>query len=231
MKIAATFFGAVLAGGVCLAQTPDPTPKPTLDEAISAFAVQQPDEGSPFFSDREIAKVERRKYATGDVQGATGLNDTAIYPRTDSTSSASTIFGKFFTTMFSSIKIGKLNQAPDPAQLKVEPPTFSMADRREVDVVFSVKNDGKKIMRLDYPTTQRIDIITTDSSGKVLDRWSDDRAFETEEGIVFINPGERIQYSEKVPTRDMKAGEYYEVTADAANNPDYTATRRVLPTP
>jgi hypothetical protein len=113
--------------------------------------------------------------------------------------------------------------------LKVDPATFSLDDRREVTVTFIVENHTNKLVKLDFPTSQRIEILVRDSSGKVIEKWSDDRAFQDVSGVVMINPGEHIQYEEKIATRDMQPGQTYVVEASMANNPEFTKTATVKP--
>lgn len=210
---------------------PEATGRPTSESAIAAFAVKPPDEASPFFVNRELAREEMRVNAEAELGGAMQPDGNAMYPSIrGSDEGFSRIFLGFFTNMFASVRLGS-GPAKEPAEVKVTPPEFSLADRREVEVSYSVRNHSRKILRLDYPTTQRIEILTTDSSGGVLDRWSDDRAFEPKEGIVFVNPGERIVYTDMVPTREMKAGETYEIVADVVGHPEYTASRPVEPSP
>ena len=111
------------------------------------------------------------------------------------------------------------------------PRSFPWSERRELDTTYTVRNNTKKIIRLDFNTTQRIDILTSDASGKVIEKWSEDRAFQLQEGIVIINPKERIEYSEKVATREMKPSETYTIKADVVGYPDYTATTTSRPRP
>lgn len=213
-----------------MAQAPGarPTPKPTFDEGVAAFAVRAPDEGSPFFSEREMARVAMAQQGRQQVRTDT----VAVYPRVkDSPDSASGMLKSFFTEMFSSINWRGLRTEQTTEKLQIEPENFSLQDRNEVGVVYTVRNNTGKIIRLDYATTQRIDLETTDGSGKVLEKWSNDRAFEPQEGIVIINPKERIEYRENVPTRDMKAGETYGIKAEVTGYPDYTVIRTVTPAP
>ncbi len=58
--------------------------------------------------------------------------------------------------------------------------------------------------------------------GKVIDKWSDDQVFSPREGIVFINPKERIEYSEKMSDADMKSGQMYSIEGSVPNNPEFT---------
>jgi hypothetical protein len=217
--------------GLALAQTAPgakPTPPPSPVDAAAAFAVAPPDEGSPIFADREAAK-----YVARNPQGTAPQQDTvAVYPRAkNSDDSASAMFGKFFTEMFASINFRKLQGRKTTENLTLEPPSFSLGERREVEAVYTLRNNSNKLIRLDFPTSQRMDILTRDSTGQVIDRWSDDRAFQPQEGIIIINPKERIEYREKVPTRDMKADNSYTIQAEVAGYPEYTAQQPVTPSP
>lgn len=222
-----------LPGALHGQQTLDQDKRESLaaEDAIAAFSLRPPDEASPFFSDRELARIERTRQARGDLRGATGPNETAMYPATGGERSAGRILSSFFTSMFSSVRIGRLGRQTPDAEITLDPMDFSLADRREVETIFLVRNNGRKILRFDYPTTQRFDLSVRNGTGEVVERWSDDRAFSPEEGIVFINPGERIEYREKIPTRDMQPGVFNEVTAEVANHPDYSAVKRFTPAP
>jgi hypothetical protein len=216
--------------GAALAQTTPgakPTPPPSPQQAAAAFAVTLPDEGSPFFAEREAARILATQPRVQAQQDA-----LAVYPKVkDSEDSASAMFGKFFSEMFASVNLRKLRGRPTTEKLTIEPPSFSLSDRREVEGTYTLRNNTGRLIRLDYETTQRIDIITRDANGNIIDRWSDDRAFQPQEGIVIINPKERIEYREKIPTRDMKAGESYTIQAEVVGYPEYTATQQVTPAP
>src|SRR5689334_6373791 len=80
------------------------------------------------------------------------------------------------------------------ATLSVEPPAPKLAEVRFVKVRLQLVNQGKRIGRLDFPTTQRIDVVVKDSAGKVVEQWSEYHRFEKEPGMVIINPGERLEY-------------------------------------
>ncbi|HEY5744258.1 MAG TPA: BsuPI-related putative proteinase inhibitor [Terrimicrobiaceae bacterium] len=205
-----------------------PSPAPAVSYPSTAFGVLPPDEGSPFFAERQRAKYALSK----EGQEARELETVSTYPRAKgSADSVTTIFSRFFTDMFSSIRLGRLRPEKTTQNLKVEPQNFSLAERRELDSTYTVRNNTKKIIRLDFNTTQRIDIFTADPAGKVVEKWSEDRAFQLQEGIVIINPKERIEYSEKVATREMKPLEPYAIKAEVIGYPDYTATTTVTPGP
>jgi hypothetical protein len=199
---------------------------PSASDAVTAFAIAPPDENSPFFLDPVAANA-----TLGTDFAGRDLQDTiAEYPKNrNSPDSASARIKKFFTGMFSSVNIGPLRTPPTTEDLKVEPATFPLQDRRELSVTYSIRNNTKKMTRLEYPTTQRMDIVTTDPKGVVVDRWSDDRSFQPEEGIVVINPKERIEYQEKIPTREMKAKETYKVEAFTTSQEKFTTEKSVNP--
>jgi len=200
--------------------------RPTPRDAATAFAIAPPDENSPFFLNPQAALQTRDTgYAGRDVNDA-----IAEYPKSrNSADTAPARIKKFFTGMFSSVNIGPLRTPPTTVDLAVEPAKFPLQDRREVNVIYTIRNNTKAMTRLEYPTSQRLDIVTTDSKGNVVDRWSDDRAFQPEEGIVVINPKERIEYQEKIPTREMKPGERYKIEAVTTSQEKFPAGNSVTP--
>ncbi len=200
----------------------------TKSDSVAAFAIKPPDEGSPFFTLRQEAKFVASQQGQQRLQA----DSLAVYPRAkNSPDSASSMFTKFFTEMFASVKFKTLRAERTTQTLKIEPEDFSLAERRELDATYVIRNNTGKIIRLDYTTGQRIEMLTKDPSGKVVEKWSDDRAFSPQEGVVIINPKERIEYQEKVPTREMKAGETYTIESEVIGYPDYTKTETVTPAP
>ena len=133
--------------------------------------------------------------------------------------------------LFASVKLGRLRPEKTTQTIELEPSEFSLGERRELDATYTVRNNTNKIIRLDFNTTQRIDILTFDPSGKVVEKWSEDRLFLLQEGVIIINPKERIEYSEKVATREMKPSEPYTIKADIVGYPDYSAEAVVTPSP
>lgn len=188
--------------------------------------MRPPDENSPFFLD----PVASARIADGGTAAVRAENISAEYPRSrGAENNAFDKFTGFFTGMFASVNFGPIRQAPVTSALEVEPTTFSLQDRRELNVTYTIRNNTPRMMRIEYPTGQRIDILTKDSQGNVIDKWSDDRTFSQEEGIVVINPRERIEYQEKIPTREMKAGQSYQVDAFATTDSAFPAEKTVTP--
>lgn len=115
------------------------------------------------------------------------------------------------------------------ASLSVDPPAPKLSEIRLVKVRLQLANRGKRMVRLDFPTTQRIDVVVKDASGKVVEEWSEYHRFEKEPGMVAINPGERLEYSASVATREMKDGLTYAVEAWVSAYDSLRASTSVTP--
>ena len=210
MKRFAVF--ALTASALAHAQSPSSQEKPT------PFAINPPDESSPFFiTGKEYGDEQKEFYSRG-------------YPRVKRNQESLLVEAKnIFTKIVSSAHLGAGSENKPVASLDVQPTTPVLKDNRELSLTYSVKNNSKTMVRLDFQSTQRIEILTRKSSGAIIDRWSDDRAFQSQEGLVVINPNERLEYQEKIPTRDMKAGESYIVEASMKSTPNYQVEQKVLP--
>ncbi len=112
---------------------------------------------------------------------------------------------------------------------RVEPPQFKLSDRREITMIFVVKNNGRRPETLDFPTSQRLEVLLRGQDGRQLFLWSEDRLFEATPATVVVNPGERIEYEAAVPTRDMVVGGDYTVECVLQGRPDLAATIKVRP--
>ena len=113
--------------------------------------------------------------------------------------------------------------------LTVEPAALKLSETRAVKVTVTLANKGKKLIQLDFPTTQRIEVLVKNKAGKRVVQWSEDQAFTNEPTLVAINPGERLEYSANVPTRDLVAGETYTLEAFFPNFDTLRKTRELTP--
>jgi hypothetical protein len=95
--------------------------------------------------------------------------------------------------------------------LQVEPAAVKVPEVRQMKVTVTLANRGHKIVQLDFPSTQRIEVLVKSKEGKIIEQWSEDQAFANEPSIVAVNPNERLEYTVSVSTRDMVAGETYSV--------------------
>jgi hypothetical protein len=109
----------------------------------------------------------------------------------------------FATTGFKGLEIS----------LKVDPPQATIGETKQLKATVTLLNRGKKITQLDFPTSQRIEVLVKNSDGKMIEQWSEDQAFDNEPSLVSVNPNERLEYAVSLSTRDMVAGQTYTVDA------------------
>lgn len=112
-------------------------------------------------------------------------------------------------------------------ELTLNPPAVKLPDTRRVEVTVQLSNSGKKLVQLDFPSSQRIDVHVKNASGRVIERWSDDVAIAPEPGIVTINPGERVEFAAAIATREMSVGQRYTVEAFFPRYPDLRTLKTI----
>jgi hypothetical protein len=123
-----------------------------------------------------------------------------------------------------------LNLKSLSVDIVVDPPAPKLGEQRQMIVSVRLTNKGHRLVQLDFPTTQRVDLFLKDKSGKILEHWADDQKFENESGLVAINPGERIEYNLNVSTREMTAGSEFMIEALFPRYEPLRATTKVVPT-
>jgi hypothetical protein len=212
-RFAAVLFAMPLTMAVALDSPNTSTP----------FEWTPPDESSPFFESNSVFYSQEQK-----IPAAT--SPSSQYPLIKN--GQQTVSGQvqvFFTNMFASVNFRGVAATREEADLIVTPETPNLADTREVGVNYSIRNNSNRMARLDFSTSQRIEILTKNSGGSTIDRWSDDRSFPTQEDVVVINPDERIEYREKISTRDMNPGQTYEVEAMLKSEPNFRLQKPLAP--
>lgn len=200
--------------------------KPASRELLlSELDRRRPDDTSPFFADRETAEFLNSPAGRRFLE----KKDVPTYPNTASYDSVGTVFGGFFKGIFRSIRFG----ADKPAEmisLSVTPgESFALVDRREITATISIHNPGKKLVAIYFPTSQRFDAIIRDNTGAVVENWATDRAFTPEEAVVMVNPGERLEYSATLSTRELKAGQSYTLEVSLHDNAEYQSSTTLSP--
>lgn len=141
-------------------------------------------------------------------------------------------------------KAGQAEMAPPPKgsqvgkewkqlvpSISIDPLPLKLSDVRSFKVTLQLANKGKKLAQLDFPTTQRIEVLVKDATGKTIEQWSEDHAFENEPTLVAINPSERLEYVATIATRDMQAGQTYTVEGFFPNFDQLRASKVVIPLP
>jgi hypothetical protein len=110
--------------------------------------------------------------------------------------------------------------------LVVDPNPVKLADNRQLKVTLTLTNRGGKLAQLEFPTSQRVEVLIKSKDGKTIEQWSQDQAFNNEPTLVTINPRERLEYAVNVATRDMSAGQTYIVEGFF---PNFEALRKSIP--
>lgn len=187
---------------------------------IRDISVTGPRADSPFYLERQEAK---------EATAAAGRTGYGMYVPKPPRTPAGEQISKFFRGMFAFGKGAKAGATP--MVLNVDPSDFSLAQTPELDVSLKISNARKQEIELLYPDNQRLEVVTKDDSGNVVNRWSEDRVFDQHEGFVAINPEEFVIYAEKIRTSRMKPGQTYTVEASLANQQGYTAVKTVTVKP
>ena len=102
---------------------------------------------------------------------------------------------------------------------------------RQLPVHVLLSNHGQLAIELVFPTEQRIEILLHDSSGRVVTRWSENRAFENKAATLLINPGEHVEYSETIATRELEPGKVFTVEVTLPAYPELDAQRKSIAAP
>ncbi|MDB6153278.1 MAG: hypothetical protein JWL90_1731 [Chthoniobacteraceae bacterium] len=110
-----------------------------------------------------------------------------------------------------------------------DPVLVKLSETRQIKVTLRLANKGKRLQQLSFPTTQRIEVLVRNNAGKLVEQWSEDQSFSDEPTLVAINPGERLEYSVSISTRDMTAGQNYSVEAFFPNYDHLKATKTIVP--
>jgi hypothetical protein len=189
----------------------------------SAFAETPPDESTPFFVS---GGLQAEKVLKTELRNSPTTGYPLVRKGPDSTFGQ---MGRFFTGLVPLLHPDGSRESSESASLVVNPQDPVLKDQRELGVTYAIRNNSKDLTRLEFPTAQHIEILARNASGVVVERWSDDRGFQREEGIVVINPQERIEYQEKISTREMRAGQTYSVEAALKTQPDHSISQPVNP--
>jgi len=129
----------------------------------------------------------------------------------------------------------KLNdpKAPNWKKLELtmvlEPLPLKLPETRLLKVTLRLANKSKKFVQMEFPTSQRIEVLVRDQAGKLVEQWSQDQAFANEPTLVVVNPGERLEYSVSVATRDMVPGQTYVIEAFFPNFEPLRVQQSIVP--
>ena len=97
--------------------------------------------------------------------------------------------------------------------ITIEPKVLKLSETHEFKATVTLVNRGPQLVQMEFPTSQRIEVVIKTKAGKMVEQWSEDQAFVNEPTLVTINPNERLEYIATMATRDLVAGESYVLEA------------------
>jgi hypothetical protein len=95
--------------------------------------------------------------------------------------------------------------------MTVDPQPLRLSEVHQFKVTLKLENLSKKPVQMEFPTSQRIEIVLKAADGKMIAHSSEGQTYSNEPGIVSVNPGERLEYNAMLSTRDLKSSEKYTV--------------------
>lgn len=114
--------------------------------------------------------------------------------------------------------------------MQLSPSPLKLSDTRQLKVALLLANRSSQYVHLNFPTTQRFEILIQDNErNKLVTQWSEDQSFSNEPAFVTINPGERVEYNAMVSTRDLVAGRAYTVEAFFPNFDKLKIQQAIVP--
>jgi hypothetical protein len=218
MRLLSVFFAGALISPVYLQA--QQASSPIID------GVEETGEMSPLFWDRiNLQRTRESDEQLGQSWNEISRRPPAIQPMPDS-------FQKLFHTIVQRAAGKPQRVVPErkiALSVILEPAQFDLKERREITVTLTLTNGSDRQIRITFPTSQRIELLLKDKTGKVIERWSHDRSFAPLEEVVAVNPHESIAYSQRLPTREMRRLETYTLEASLFNNPQYTQNIFIRP--
>ncbi|HEY2799452.1 MAG TPA: BsuPI-related putative proteinase inhibitor [Chthoniobacterales bacterium] len=162
------------------------------------------------------------------------LPAAGLAPAQDHTVPKRSVLGRILHPFSSSEKIPEYrNPKLRGLILSVELPSepAKLSEMRQLPVTVRLTNRGDRAVELSFPTEQRIEILLRDAAGRVVTRWSDNRAFEANPATILVNPNEHLEYAETIATRDLVPGKVFTVEAVVPAYPELDAKRKSMAAP
>lgn len=114
-------------------------------------------------------------------------------------------------------------------KITVSPDPLKLSEAHKIDVMLQLTNHSRKVAQLDFPTTQRFEVLLRTDSGKLVSQWSEDQSFANESSYVTINPHEHVEYTATISGRDLVAGKKYTVEGFLPNYDNLRASKTIIP--
>jgi Intracellular proteinase inhibitor len=116
-------------------------------------------------------------------------------------------------------------------EIQLPPEPIKLAETRQLPVTVHLVNLGQRAAELSFPSDQRIEILLHDAAGRVVTRWSDNRAFQPTPATILVNPNEHLEYSETIATRELAPGKVFTVEVLVPAYPELDAKRKSIAAP
>ena len=115
--------------------------------------------------------------------------------------------------------------------LELSPQPVKLSEVRQLEVRLTVTNKGRREVPLDFPNEQRIEIYLRNPAENILTKWSDNHAFADEPGTVLINPGEHVDYTTTIATRELAPNKVFIAEVFLPSYPELTIRQKFLTAP
>ena len=144
------------------------------------------------------------------------------------------IFGRILHPFSSSDVLPKYNDRRLRGlvlDLQVSPQPVRLSEIRQMEVKVTVTNMANRMIQLDFPNDQRIEIQLLSAGEVVLTKWSENHAIKDKPVSVLINPGEHVEYKESIATRDLTPGKVFTAEVFFPKYPDLKIRQKFLTEP
>src|SRR5438445_10205199 len=175
---------------------------------------------------QETAPETRPSVATTPVPTPTPITTTTLKKRG--------LFGRILHPFSSSEVLPKYNDRKLRGlilDLQASPQPVRLSEVRQMEVKVAVTNMGNRMIPLDFPTDQRIEIQLLNAADPVLTKWSENHAIKDKPGTILINPGEHVEYKENIATRDLTPGRVFTADVFLPKYPELHVRQKFLTEP
>jgi len=175
---------------------------------------------------QETAPETRPSVATTPVPTPTPITTTTLKKRG--------LFGRILHPFSSSEVLPKYNDRKLRGlilDLQISPQPVRLSEVRQMEVKVTVTNMGNRMIPLDFPTDQRIEIQLLNAADAVLTKWSENHAIKDKPGTILINPGEHVEYKENIATRDLTPGRVFTADVFLPKYPELHVRQKFLTEP
>ena len=112
--------------------------------------------------------------------------------------------------------------------LQVAPQPVRLSEVRQLEIKLTVTNMGTRMIQLDFPTDQRVEIRLLNAADAVLTKWSENHAIKAMPATILINPGEHVEYKENIATRDLTPNKVFTAEVFFPKYPDLKIRQKFL---